>query len=188
MSNITPFDISNVVKFVFEETSKRANSSFDGKHWWQSVFKPGLEKFDKYASTWSDTPALTQLHDEIWPILQFLPEEVILVNRNKITVKEVHFLVQLCCLPKNNQMTLCKLCQIALNVAQLGSCINNFKSREWRIYCLVKKLYPQLCKIETFIDTDALEMLGVAMAAYGYSTESLLEEFKENIRKFDSGI
>lgn len=187
MATLVPINVGLLFDHVLTETAKRAGPKFDGQRWWQMVFKCVLEEFDAVATTWTKTETRVQLATNVWPILSNIPEEYILAGGQRVMAKDVHFLAQLCRLPQG-LLTLRKLCQMALNAAQLGPLIDDFRLKDWRVYCWTKMLYSELCKLESYADNTTLELFSVTLSASGCHTATVMAKIQENIRIFDSEI
>lgn len=90
---------------------RKKNSSFDGKKFWQPI-KTILSE-----SSWKATKWRKQSKTKYEKIMS-MPEFFINGHGNTEIIEKNHFLIQTVRIPKNEDPSLKKVCQIALNIGQ----------------------------------------------------------------------
>ena len=90
---------------------RKTNSSFDGKKFWQPI-KNILSESSWKATKWRKKSKTK--YDKIMNI----PEYFINGHGNTKIIEKNHFLIQTVRIPKNEEPSLKKVCQIALNIGQ----------------------------------------------------------------------
>ena len=105
------------IETLFEQIRKvvkqkrEINASFDGKKFWQSI-KTILAK-----SSWNATNWKTQSKTNYEKIMS-MSEYTINGYGNTEIIEKNHFLIQTVRIPENEEPSLRKVCQIALNIGQ----------------------------------------------------------------------
>ena len=105
------------IETLFEQIRKIAkqkrieNSSFDGKNFWQPI------KIILSESNWKANKWKKQSNTKYDKIMS-MPEFFINGHGNTEIIEENHFLIQTVRIPKNEEPSLKKVCQIALNIGQ----------------------------------------------------------------------
>lgn len=145
---------------------------------WSTQVSESLDKFNDTQTKWTNTKTREQLKTIVWPLLEQMPEEYTLAGGKKVLIKEVHYLAQLCRLSMSDTVTLQKLCQIALYVSQLEPLIDTLQLKNWKLYCHITLMYPELRKINTYTDAETLELFGATLALSGYCTNDILQMLK----------
>ena len=98
-----------ILKIVKQKS--KANTSFDGKNFWQPIKKILSE------SSWKASKWRKQSNTKYEKIMN-MPEFIINGHGNTEIIEKNHFLIQTVRIPKNEEPSLRKVCQIALNIGQ----------------------------------------------------------------------
>ena len=98
-----------ILKIVKQK--RKADTSFDGKNFWQPIKKILSE------SSWKASKWRKQSNTKYEKIMN-MPEFVINGHGNTEIIEKNHFLIQTVRIPKNEEPSLRKVCQIALNIGQ----------------------------------------------------------------------
>ena len=145
----TLFDhIRNIAK-----QKRKKNPSFDGKNFWQPI-KTILSK-----STWKATKWRKQSKTKYEEIMS-MPEFFINGYGNIEIMEKNHFLIQTVRIPKNEEPSLKKVCQIALNIGQYqGYTRKTIKNSSIKDYLLNSDCCILLKDILTYQNILELEQL-----------------------------
>lgn len=133
---------------------RQKNASFDGKNFWQPI-KTILSE-----STWKATKWKKQSKTKYEEIMS-IPEFFINGHGNTEIIEKNHFLIQTVRIPKNEEPSLKKVCQIALNIGQYqgyaGKTIKNSSIKNYLLnsdYCILLKdilTYQNILKLEQLL-------------------------------------
>ena len=103
---------------IVSKQKRRENPSFDGLKFWQPIKKILSE------SSWKATKWKKQSKTKYEKIMS-IPEYYIDGHGNTKIIEKNHFLIQTVRIPKNEEPSLRKVCQIALNIGQYQGYANN---------------------------------------------------------------
>lgn len=132
----------------------RENSSFDGLKFWQPI-KAVLSTSDWKATKWK------KQSEAKYKETMSIPEFYINGYGDNNIIPENHFLIQTVRIPKNEEPTLRKVCQIALNIGQYQG-LSNKSMKNKNIDSFLLKTDSRV-KLKDILRCDKIEELEVLL-------------------------